>query len=291
MSASRPPHVTAPGPFRVEHLRDGDRYELSDGHPLYCAPAGPKHGRPHVVGALPLASDPAVTDIGIDVGHALGERTLRAPDLSVGDLGEGEGTWSTKAPPLAVEYAAQGQDEAELRAKIDELLAAGTELVWVVRLTGPRRVEVHAKGRPMRTFGPGDRLEAPGILKNPVPAEVLYDREAAFEHTLQNLLERHGYPSLDDVRAEGEARGRAEGEARGRVEGEAHGRAEGEAAGEARGRAEALLAVLEARALPVTAAERARITGCTNLAELERWVRRAVTARATAELFERDDEP
>ncbi len=27
------------GPFRAEHLRDGDRYELSNGHPIYCAPA------------------------------------------------------------------------------------------------------------------------------------------------------------------------------------------------------------------------------------------------------------
>jgi hypothetical protein len=223
MSSPRWPAAHAPGPFRPEQLGEGDRYELSNGHALYCAPAGPKHGRPHAIGALPLATDPAVADIGVDVGHVLGERTLRAPDLSVGELGEGEGegegAWAQKAPPLAIEYAAQGQDEADLRTKIGELLAAGTRFVWVVRLVGPRRVEVHTKGRRTRSFGPGERLTAPGVLKNAVPVEALYEREAALEQTLLNLLERKGYAGLGAVRAEGEARG----EARGRAEGEAEG--------------------------------------------------------------------
>jgi len=26
------------GPFRADQLRPGDRYELSNGHPIYCAP-------------------------------------------------------------------------------------------------------------------------------------------------------------------------------------------------------------------------------------------------------------
>src|SRR5262245_35722419 len=133
----------AEGPFYADLLRDGDRYELSRGHAILCEPSGRDHGRPHTIGALPLASDPAVRDIGTDVGHAPDPKTLRAPDISVGDLGEGEGTWSTVAPPLAVEYASRGQNEADLRRKIDELLASGTRFVWVVRLAGPRRVEVH----------------------------------------------------------------------------------------------------------------------------------------------------
>jgi len=64
-----------------------------------------------------------------------------------------------------------------------------------------------------------------------------------------------------------------------RAEGEAKGRAEGEA----RGRAEALLAIFETRALPVTETERARISECTDLALLERWIKRAVTATSVAE--------
>ena len=68
--------------------------------------------------------------------------------------------------------------------------------IWVVRLTGPRRVEVHEKGRAMRLCMPGDELTAPGILKNPVPVLAMYDREAAHEATLRNLLQRRGYESL-----------------------------------------------------------------------------------------------
>jgi Uma2 family endonuclease len=211
MSQVHWPQGSGQPPTRVDQAREGDRYELSEGEAIYCAPATPRHGRPHTTGALPLSTDPAVNDIGTDVGHALGEHTLRAPDLSVGDFGEAEGSWATKAPPLALEYAAQGQDEADLQLKIRQLLEAGTRLVWVVRLVGPRRVEVYEKGRPVRTKLPGERLEAPGVLKSRPLVEVLYDREASFEQTLLNLLERKGYANLDAVLAEGERKGEAKG--------------------------------------------------------------------------------
>ncbi|HEU4538720.1 MAG TPA: Uma2 family endonuclease, partial [Polyangiaceae bacterium] len=221
------PHDEGPLPTRIDELREGERYELSEGRAVYCAPAQFKHGGPHVVSALPLASDPSVTEIGADVGHVLGERTLRAPDLSVGEMGAGDGGWATKAPPLAIELASQGQDEADLQTKIRQLLAAGTRFVWVVRLVGPRRVEVYERGRAVKTRLPGERLEAPGILKNPLLVEALYDPEASFEHTLQNLLERKGYAGLEAVRAEAAREGREEGLREGEARGEARGKAEG----------------------------------------------------------------
>ena len=66
-----------------------------------------------------------------------------------------------------------------------------------------------------------------------------------------------------------------------RAEAEAKGRAEGEA----KGTIHALLTVLEGRGLAVSTAERGRIEACTDLAELERWLRRALTITSTAELF------
>jgi hypothetical protein len=214
-----------------------------------------------------LGSDPAAPRLGVDVGHALGERTLRAPDLSVGDWGEGEGTWASKAPPLALEYAAQGQDEADLQLKIKQLLDAGTRFVWVVRLVGPRRVEVYEKGRPVRTKLPGERLEAPGVLASQPLVEALYEPEAAFEQTLQNLLARKGYAGLDAVRAEGEARGQAEGlregEAKGLREGKEEGLREGEAKGlregEAKGLRAAVLDACELLGIVPTEAQRASL--------------------------------
>ena len=43
--------------------------------------------------------------------------------------------------------------------------------------------------------------------------------------------------------------------------------------------------MLEARGLDVTDADRERITGCTDLRQLKKWLRRAVTAEKTSDLF------
>jgi Uma2 family endonuclease len=190
------------GPFRADQLRSGDRYELSNGHPTRCMPNGRRGGKATNVGGGVLASDPAVQDVGVDVGFSPSPETLRAPDLSVGEIPDQPG-WAEGAPALAVEYADTGQDEADLQIKIRELFAGGTRYVWVVRLTGPRRIEVHQPDRKMRIAHPGEQLEAQGILANPVPVEALYDREAARQVMFRNLLQRQGYASLDDVRAEG----------------------------------------------------------------------------------------
>jgi hypothetical protein len=149
-----------------------------------------------------LASDPAAQDVGVDVGFSPSPEILRAPDVSVGEIPDQPG-WVQGAPPLAVEYADTGQDEADLRIKIGELFNAGTRYVWVVRLTGPRRVEIHQPDQGVRIANPGEQLTAPGILANPVPVEALYDREAARQTIFRNLLQREGYASLEEVRAEG----------------------------------------------------------------------------------------
>ena len=185
---------------------------------------GGRGSRANLVGAAVLDSDPDVESAGIDTGFALTPGTLRAPDVAVGNVTDAPGWVTGAAPPLAVEYADTGQDEAELAAKITDLLSAGTRLLWVVRLVGPRRVEVHTPGAPMRLAYPGEALEAPGILRNPVPVAALFDREAAHEATLKNLLQRRGYRDLEQVRNDG----RAEGQAEGKVEG-TEGRTEGKA--------------------------------------------------------------
>ena len=56
-----------------------------------------------------------------------------------------------------------------------------SRLVWVVRLVGPRRVEIHEKGRRMRLARPGGDLLAPGILQNPVPVLALYQAYRPFD--------------------------------------------------------------------------------------------------------------
>jgi hypothetical protein len=84
-----------------------------------------------------------------------------------------------------------------------------------------------------------------------------------------------GYEFQTDFAKKHQAIGRAEGEARGRAEGEARGKAEG------------VLRVLDVRGLAISEAERERILAATDLALLDQWLVRAVTAEDAAEVFDR----
>jgi len=212
------PSRTAGGPFHADLLHSGDRYELSNGHAIYCAPAGGRHAQPNQLGASVVGWDPAVKEAGVDTGYSSGPGMLRAPDVAVGNVPDTPG-WVRGAPDLAIEYADVGQDEDDLTAKIEELLAAGTKYLWVVRLTGKRRVELHEPRKPVRTAWPGEMLTAPGVLQNAVRVEALYDRTEAERATFTNLLQRRGYESLEAVLARGVEQGREAGREEGREEG------------------------------------------------------------------------
>ncbi len=251
------------GPFRAEQLRSGDPYELSNGHAVRCMPTGGRGALATGAGYKTLADDPAVENIGIDAGFSPVAETMRAPDLSIGKIADAPG-WVHGIPKLAVEYADTGQDEAALAQKIEDLLAAGTQHVWVVRLDGPRRVEVHEPNQPVRQVLPGEELELPAVLSQPVLVEALYDLDVAGEVNFRHVLRRlTGHESLDAVRDEGKAEGRAE------------------------GKAEAVLSVLEARGIAVNEDDRKRILGCSDLPTLERWLRRATTATSVRQIVAR----
>ncbi|NJL26443.1 MAG: hypothetical protein HC897_00520 [Thermoanaerobaculia bacterium] len=276
------------GSLRAENVRETDSIELSCGNAIRVMPTGSRGSDAAATAAIVLKSDPAVEQAGVETGYTLKPDTLRAPDVAVGNVPLQPG-WVTGAPPLAVEYADTGQDETDLKTKITEFFEGGTRYVWVVRLQGPRRVEVHETGRPMRVALPGDQLEAPGILKNPVPVEALYDWEVGQEVALRNLLQRHGYESLDAVRAEGKAEGKAEGEAKGRAEGEAKGRAKGRAEAQLETLRGTILDLFTVRGLNANDEVRAAIAECRDVALLKRWHRRAAVAAEAMDML--SDEP
>lgn len=255
------PHE-APGPFRSHQIRDGDPYELRDGHAVHCMTAGERHARANLAGGRVLATDPALEGaVGVDAGFSFNDdKNLRAPDISTG-VSDKAG-WMRKAPPLAVEYADTGQDEAELQGKIRELLAAGTRYMWVVRLTGPVRVEVYTPEEPMRVVDIDGVLTAPGVLRNSVPVRALVDAQAANAATLRNLLNAEGYESLDDVRAEGMRAGMAIGQRQALIQ--------------------SLMVVLGARGIEVPEPLQLRIMACQEPMLLTRWLLQAATA-STAE--------
>ena len=265
--------VKSKGPFRAHQVHEGDRYELSRGNPIYCAPAGGRHASKSVTGALAIASDPAVEEAGLDAGFKSDDdATLRAPDISVGNVPDAPG-WVRGAPPLAVEYADTGQDEADLLDRIRDLHAGGTRIIWVVRLVGPQRVEIHEPDQAARVVGIDDELLAPGILQNPVPVRALFDRDTAQEVTLRNLLQRRGYEGIESIKAEGKAEGRAEGKAEGRAEGKAE------------GTAAAIVAVLRSRGIEVDATAERTIMSATDQDQLDRWLAVAAMVEQVDDLF------
>ena len=108
----------------------------------------------------------------------------------------------------------------------------------------------------------------------------------AAREALEAMMANSEYEFRSDFMRNLVAKARDEARAEGRAEGKAEGRAEGEALGVARGKAQAVLATLTARRLPLTDAERARILSCTDLAKLDAWITRAVSAESVAALFE-----
>jgi len=255
---------TSKGPFRADQIRSGDPYELSNGHAIHCMTTGGRGSRANLLGGSVLDSDPAVEEAGIHTGYSPSSDTLRAPGVAVGNVPNTPG-WVQGAPSLAVEYADTGQDEKELAGKIAELLGAGTQKVWVVRLSGPRRVEVHKSGQEPRFVHPGEELTAPGILQNPVPVDALYDRQAAHAVILRNLLQRQGYRDLDEVRGEGWNQGRQE--------------------GQLQGLRDSILIVLQARGLTIGDAARSALAAIDDPAVLSRLLTRAATAPTADEVF------
>ena len=267
----------APGPFSADQLKSKDPYELSNGHALFTPPTGQRGGKGNLEGGKVLATDPDVTSAGIDVGFSAGPKELRAPDISIGNVGDGPG-WSTTAPPLAVEYADVGQDEAELKAKIGELFAAGTRFIWVVRLATPERhIEVHEPGKIRQIKRVGETLTAPGILRNPVPVEAMWDGEVANAMTLRNLLNRAGYESVESVRQAGLEKGLEEGLEQGLEKGLEQALAVSRAT---------LLRIAEARALVLDDASRTKVATERSLSVLSGWTARAATVASGDAIFD-----
>ena len=259
--------MLAPGPFKASQLRSGDPYELSNGHPIHCLPTGHRGAVANLIGGQVVATDPKVAYAGVDAGFTPEKGTLRAPDVAVVPKPDRDG-WIPGVPPLALEYAGVGQDEQELQDKIADLLRFGTRFVWVIRLVGMPRVEVHQPNLPVETLYSGSLLEAPGILENPVPVEALYDQASSEKVVFRNLLQRRGYRDLDEVREEAREEGKEAGKEEGREE----------------GLPQALEHLLRARGWTTAEAQRLRIHAAT-AAQLEQWLSSVISANTLDDLL------
>ncbi|MBK6515137.1 MAG: hypothetical protein IPM79_19780 [Polyangiaceae bacterium] len=163
---------------------------------------------------------------------------------------------------------------------------AREHLLLAVLVALARSAEVDARGpRDLTPEAEADVLRAAEVvteLTDPRQRQRLASliegaAPAAIRATILKLLEKRGMRSLEIIREEGRSEGRAEG----RNEGRAEGRNEGEVRGEAR----TLLKLLRLRCFVVDDVTVERILGTTEVALLDQWIERSLSARSLAEVL------
>jgi Uma2 family endonuclease len=153
---------------------DGFRYELLQGEVQRMSPTGLQHGMiAGEVGRL-LANFVRAHRLGTVLAAETGfllatdPDTVRAPDvafLAAGrtDLAHPAAGYFAGAPDLAVEVLSPSDSAAEVEAKVQDFLAAGTRLVWVVN-PKTRTVTAFRSKTDIQILGSADLLEGAPVL-------------------------------------------------------------------------------------------------------------------------------
>ncbi len=143
----------------------------------------------------------------------------------------------------------------------------------------------------LRLFGRG-KVQAAAVRE----LEEMSEREPLRDATLRLLfgwlqrLQGPGQPSEDELELKmnlehAYERWEQKVKAKSHREGKAEGKAEGRAEGKAEGKAEAVLVVLVARGIEITAAQRERVLACTDARQVDAWLRAASTTPSVAALL------
>ncbi len=157
-------------------LADDERhYELVRGDLLMMSPASPVQGHyaARLIGALqPYVED---NDLGAvytaEPGFTLEsepELVIRAPDVAfvrkerIPPADQQAGFWPL-APDLAVEIISPSETAASVQAKVQDYLAAGTQLIWLVYPDSTVVVEYQPPAQ-IRQYGREDSLEGGTVI-------------------------------------------------------------------------------------------------------------------------------
>ena len=157
------------------HLPDDHmRHELVRGEHRTMTPAGFEHGAVIVKLGAPLHQYVAKHRLGLVLGAETGfivtrnPDTVRAPDVAFVkqariDAGGIPKAFYPGAPDLAVEVVSPDDSAREVAEKVQDWLAAGCGVVWVVN-PAKRTVVEHRPGDVVRTLTDADELKAPDLL-------------------------------------------------------------------------------------------------------------------------------
>jgi Uma2 family endonuclease len=154
--------------------RDGQRHELVRGEVLTMPPAGFEHGAIGINLSTPLDQHVKANHLGRVVGAETGfllaqnPDTVRGPDIGfvrqdrVEAVGMPRSYWPG-APDAAAEIVSPGDTVFEVDAKVQEWLAAGTSLVWVIN-PRQRMVTVYRPGANPVILRVGDTLDGQEVI-------------------------------------------------------------------------------------------------------------------------------
>ena len=174
---SAPPGAGEPRLLTAEDLErmpdQGGRHELVRGRLVKPMPPNPFHG--NIVFRLSYRLQTYLDETGIaegfvETGFLLSRQPdiVRSPDLSVVLRARLEGMDLSRGffpggPDLAVEVVSPGDTHDEVADKVEDYLAFGVRLVWVVRPTR-RTVAVHRPGEAVKILAGDDALDGGDIL-------------------------------------------------------------------------------------------------------------------------------
>ena len=154
-------------------VADGSRYELSKGELLPMTPVGMEHGGIVIrLGRLlgGYVDEKRLGLVGTEVGFRLSRNpdTVRAPDVAFVAKqrlpAEGVPKQFADFPPdLAVEVLSPEDTASEILRKIEEYLAAGVALAWVVD-PATRTVTVYRSLRDIQIFSADQELDGGEVL-------------------------------------------------------------------------------------------------------------------------------
>lgn len=271
MSPLRLPRADDPLPGIHERLAPPEtRIEYLHGGELFSAPADPPHATQHCRLSYVLAAHIAPNYTGaVDMLTRTGPATDIAPDASVFPSKPDPHTGRRQLEELAFEVSSEQALNVPTE-KARELIRRGVRRVFCILVAKKRVLEWSRRTAGWATV-PISGFIKDRCLVRPLPVRALLDASAADGAAAQALLAKRG-PEIQQALAEQRARGEARGEAR----------------GSAKGRAASIVAVLEARGITLSTKQRRRIQSTTEIATLDGWLRRAVTAATVAELFDEE---
>jgi hypothetical protein len=251
-----------------EHLVQPEitRDEIIGGQRAAALPASPPH-------ALQHARLDYVICANVEQGYRAATHLLTrydldsdfASDTCVVKDGVDPETGARYLEEIAFEVVSE-QNARDASEKALRMHRRGVRRVFAIFVKDGKVCEWSVESQSWRALPPGSQIEDPCLVR-PLPVPALLDAAAADAAVARALIAKDN----PEIRQEKELA-------------EAQGRARGLAEGEARARALDIVAILETRGLTVTEAQRQQILGCTDLDQLDRWLRRAVLAVSADEV-------